>query len=879
MKDKNHNRGNAKPPRYAQQFILFFLKRELAEEVLGDLDEQFYTVLQHKTLSAARRDYWFQTFNYLRPFAVKNLSSPSSNYSVMYKNYFKVGLRNLFRNKGFSLINIGGLTVGMAVAMLIGLWIHDEFSFNKSHDNYKQMAQFVQSQNKDGIKYTHEAVPFPLGNEIRNKYGSYFKHVVMSSWFNGYILGYEDKKLQKVGAYMEKDAPQLLSLKLLAGDENGLTSPNSIMISQSTAKAFFGLEDPIGKFMTIDNESAVAVTGVYEDFPFTSHFKNVHWLSTWDLYIAENSWIRAQQQNPNWNNNSFQCFAEIVESTNFKEVNQKVINAKYDNLDEASKYLKSEIILHPMRDWHLRANWENGINKGGFIQYVWLFGIIGLFVLILACINFMNLSTASAEKRAKEVGVRKSLGSLRSQLISQFLTESFLLVVLAFLFAVLIVFFTIPSFNQLADKQMSFPLLEPTFWLISLGFISLTGFLAGSYPALYLSSFEAVKVLKGTFLAKKSATSFRKMLVVLQFTVSVSLIIGTIVVNKQIQYSKNRPIGYDNNGVVIIEGLGNDYRNKYHVIKDELKKSGTVVEMAESSSPLTDIWNTLDGFSWEGMNANFKPYLATIWVTHDFGKTIGWEIKEGRDFSRDLRTDSTAFIINEAAAKYMNLPDPVGKVVRWEGGEHEIIGVVKDMIMISPFEAVNPAVYMISYFRNNNWMELKLNPERSTTEALATIEETMLIHAPDVPFEYKFADELYAQKFKTEERIRKLSSIFAILAIFISCLGLFGLASYMASQRKKEIGIRKVLGASVFNLWKLLSQEFVILVLVSCVLAIPIAYYGLNNWLANYEYRTEISWWFFALACLGALIITLLTVSYQSMKSALSNPVDSLKSE
>ncbi len=515
---------------------------------------------------------------------------------------------------------------------------------------------------------------------------------------------------------------------------------------------------------------------------------------------------------------------------------------------------------------------------------------MGVFVLLLACINFMNLSTARSEKRAKEVGIRKAVGSIRGQLISQFFSESFLVVALAFLGAIGLILALLPWFNEVAAKQIAFPWAEPLFWLTSLGFILITGLLAGSYPALYLSSFQPIKVLKGhgpslRFRVGNLAAAPRKVLVVVQFTVSITLIIGTLIVYRQIQHTKNRPIGYDNKGLVMISMLSPAFYGKYDVLKTDLKRAGVIQEMAESSSPLTGVWSNSSGFSWPGKDPALDPDFSTVFVTHDFGKTVGWQFKEGRDFSRTFSTDSSAMVINEAAAKFMGLAHPLGTVVKWgedddagKAGYFTIVGVIKDVLAESPYEPVKQAFYFMDY-ENVNWITLKLNPNQSASESIAVIQSTFKKHVPSAPFDYKFADEEFGKKFASEERIGKLAGGFAILAVFISCLGLFGLASFTAEQRTKEIGVRKVLGASVLNLWSLLSKDFVMLVILSCLIASPIAYYYLSEWLTNYEYRTDLSWWIFVGAGVGALLITLLTVSYQSVKAALTNPVKSLRSE
>ncbi len=534
-----------------------------------------------------------------------------------------------------------------------------------------------------------------------------------------------------------------------------------------------------------------------------------------------------------------------------------------------------------MKDWHLRSGWQNGVQAGGQIEYVRMFTVIGIFVLILACINFMNLSTARSEKRAREVGIRKTVGSARYQLTAQFLCESLLVAFIAFFLALILAQLLLPWFNGVADKQMHIPWSKPGFWLTCLSFTLVTGLLAGSYPALFLSSFQPVKVLKGTFKTGRLAGLPRKILVVAQFTVSVALIIGTVIVYQQIQYTKNRPAGYDRNGLVMIEMISPDFYGKYDVLRSELKQKGAIVEMAESSSPLTAIWSSNGGFYWEGKDPDLTTDFATFFVTHEFGKTVGFEMAEGRDFSRDFATDSSAILINEATARFMNLEDPVGKTIRWEHGvvrDFTIIGVVKNMIAVSPFQPVKPAVYLMDY-ENVSWMDFRLNPDKSVKESLAIMEDVFKRVIPSAPFDYKFADEEYAAKFSQEERVGKLAGFFAVLAVLISCLGLFGLASFVAEQRTKEIGIRKIVGASVFSLWQLLSKDFVLLVLVAGGISIPLAYYYLHGWLQGYDYRISIEWGVFAWSVAGAMLVTLLTVSFQTIRAAVANPVKALRTE
>jgi putative ABC transport system permease protein len=805
----------------------------------------------------------------------------------MLKNYFKTAWRNLTKTKGYSTINIGGLAIGMAVTILIGLWMYDELSYDKHFKNYNHIAQVLQKSNFNGKKYAGFAVPRPLEFELRNKYGSDFKQIVMCFWEGDHILSIDDKKITQPGRFMQAGAPDLLSLKMIKGARSGLKDPSSIMLSQSAAKAIFGDTDPINKTMKIDDRMEVKVTGVYEDLPYNTEFKTLKFISSWDLWIANNGWMNDAKDK--WDNNSFLMYVQLQPNASFASVSAKIKNVKQENVPSDQKKFNYGIFLNPMSKWHLYSEWKDGENVGGRIQFVWMFGIIGVFVLLLACINFMNLSTARSEKRAKEVGIRKAVGSVRSQLIKQFLSESFLVVLVAFVFAILLVALSINWFNDLADKKMPMPFAEPYFWIGSFSFIIITSVIAGSYPALYLSSFNPVKVLKGTFQAGRFASLPRKILVVLQFTVSVALICGTIIVYQQIQYAKNRPVGYNRNGLLTMQLNSPEFAGKFDVISRELKNTGAVIDAAESLSPLTGNWSNNGGFDWKDKDPNNVGQFGTNWVTHDYGKTVGWQIKQGRDFSKEFTADSSGsnpnpkliynVIVNDAGVKYMGLKNPVGEIIKWNGQPLKIIGVTEDVVAESPYEPVTQMIYLVNYNEASSWIHMRINPGISVSEALPKIRSVFKKLVPSVPFDYKFADTEYGLKFAAEERIGKLAAFFAALAIFISCLGLFGLASFVAEKRTKEIGIRKVLGATVYNLWKMLSGDFVMLVLIACFIAIPIAWYFLNQWLQNYAYRVEMSWWIFAIAIAGALVITLFTISFQAIKAAIANPVTSLRTE
>jgi ABC-type antimicrobial peptide transport system permease subunit len=804
----------------------------------------------------------------------------------MIKNYFKIAWRNLVRNKGYSAINIGGLAVGMAVAILIGLWIYDELSFNKYHKNYDSIAQ-VWGGGTDPETSKIEgsiAMQFPMAAVLKNNYQHYFKHVLMAWWVGDYALSVNNNKFMKKGEFIEAGAPDMLSLKMLSGTYAALNDPHSIILSKTTAEAIFGKDDPMNKSLKIDNRIDVKVTGIYEDIPRNNRFSEVQFFSPWALWVSSNGWIKENENN--WDNRSFNIYIQLQPNTTMETANAGIRDFYYKNLpedflNEVKKYKPFAQVV-PMSTWHLYSEFKNGKPAEGRITFAWLFGIVGIFVLLLACINFMNLSTARSEKRAKEVGIRKAIGSVKGQLVRQFLSESFLVVLLAFVFSVIFVLLSLSWFNQLADKEMALPFTNPVFWMIIIVFILFTGLMAGSYPAFYLSSFQPVKVLKGVLKSGRFASMPRKILVVVQFTVSVILIIGTIIVYQQIQHARNRPVGYNREGLVDISMNDPNYRGKHDIIKSELFNTGVVSDMALSSNPITEVWNNSGGYSWQGRDPEKDNDFAICNVTHDFGKTVGWQFLDGRDFSKGFATDSAALIINETAAKYMGMKNSVGEWIKDDATQQtwKIIGVIKDMIMQSPYEPVKQTYYFLDFkYEAASRINIKLKPGVIANTALAKIENVFKKIVPSASFDYRFIDEEYGRKFSQEERIGKLSTFFAILAIFISCLGLFGLASFVAEQRTKEIGIRKIVGASVFDLWQLLSKDFVILVIVSCVIAIPIAWYYMNGWLQKYQYRTDISWWIFAAAIGGALLITLLTVSFQAVKAAIANPVKSLRTE
>jgi len=792
----------------------------------------------------------------------------------MLLNYFKTGWRNLVKNKGYSFINIGGLSAGLAVTILIALWIGDELSFDKNFQNYSRLGQVWQFVTFDVEKVSYNSLPIPLSQELREKYAD-FERVSLSSYTRETTLSLPDKKLVRSGNFVEPDFPEMLSLRMIAGTKNTFGDLNSIIVSRKLAKDLFADESPLGKTVALNESATVSISGVFEDFPDNSSFKAVTFFASWSLYV-KNFDNYAKNATNAWDENSWQIFVQLTKGADFGAVSDKIRDIRM-KLDHPPGY-KPEFFVHPMEKWHLYGDFKNGANAGGLITFVWLFGIVGFFILVLACINYMNLATARSEKRAREVGVRKSMGSARTQLIFQFVCESMLTVLLGFAISLLLVKLLLPFFNELADKQITIPWNNPQFWILGITFSIVTGILAASYPAFYLSSFVPVKVLKGTFRPGRWAAVPRKILVVLQFTISISLMVGIAIVFLQVDFARKRPAGYEQRGLVEVRMKPSQLQIIYNLLHHDLMTSGIVDAASGSFGSITDDFGGTTAVNWQGKTANTQPLFIVNKIMLGFGKTVGWTITKGRDFQNENITDKNAIIINESAAKLIGFKDATQENLTLAGKDYRIIGVVKDVIKESPFRPVKPSFFVLDNSTVTR-VVIKLNGSVNTKDALTNIESIFRKHNPDGFFDYSFVDQLYAAKYSHELRVGKLSGVFTVLALLISCLGIFGLASFVAEQRTKEMGIRKIMGASVFSLWKMLSGDFVILVTVGAVVSIPLASYVMNSWLENYEYRIKLTWWIFALASLVALVITLLTVSYQSINAASVNPAKSLRSE
>ena len=861
------------PPKIFLQIFRWYCNSRLVDHIEGDLIEVYKRRLNLNGKARADLKFILDVLLLFRPGIVRPFKSHYRNLNSygMFKSYFKMGWRNLLKNKGYSFINVGGLATGMAVAILIGLWIVDELSFNKSFNNYDRIAKVWQFVKFDVEKSSYDVVPIPLADDLRDNYTD-FETVTMSCSRNA-TLSTGDNAVIKLGNFVDPSFISLTSLNIVSGSKTGLDEINSIMLSESLSKNLFGSDDPLNKLVTINNDQALKITGVFEDFAENTSFKDIGFLIPWNFLLVNDDDVRSQKDE--WDSNSYSIYVLLKDGSKVAEVSTKIKDARIKRANPPA--YKPEFFLHPMTKWHLYSDFKDGKNTGGLIVYVWLFGTIGFFVLVLACINFMNLATARSERRAREVGIRKSIGSVRGQLIIQFLTESLVIVALSFLLSLVLVQLALPTFNEVVNKNIVILWTNPWFWLAGLSFCLISGLLAGSYPAFYLSSFLPVKVLKGTFRAGRFAALPRKALVVLQFTVSITLIMGIAVIFRQLEFAKSRSVGYEQ--ARLIEVSMNTPQIFQHVdaLQNDLLKSGAIEQMSQSSGSITLQYDGTTDFSWEGKNPETRPLLMRNKVTYEYGRTIGWQLIEGRDFSREYSTDSSAMIINEAAVRLMGFKKPLNETVNSGGKKYNIIGIIRDMVRESPFEPVKPTFFIIA--PGVNTLNIRLSSQMSVSDALTQVEEIFKKHNPSVPFDYDFVDTKYARKFSDEERIGKLSAFFALLATFISTLGILGLASFTAEQRRKEIGIKKVLGATVFQLWQMLSKDFLLLVIIAFVISTPVAYYFMTNWLMRFEYRTELAWWIFAAAGFGALIITLITVSYQSVKAALANPVKSLRSE
>jgi ABC-type antimicrobial peptide transport system permease subunit len=792
----------------------------------------------------------------------------------MFKSYFRIAWRTLLKGKTYSTINITGLAIGMAAAILIFLWIQNEVSYDEFHKNKDRIYEVWNHATFDGKVSCWNTVSEPLAR-LLEKDLSEVERAVKVNWSNNLLLSVGDKKILKSGNIVDTGFLQMFSFPMLKGDPyTALNDRHSVVLTEKTAKSLFGNEDAMGKIIKIENKENFVVAGILKDPPNNTRFN-------FD-YLLPRSYIKyGEGQDLGWGDNSTPTYVMLKPNANYASVARK-IKALRQKYDDGSKTLKWELFLYPLHRWRLYSSFTAGVeDNGGRSTFVKLFGGIAGFILLIACINFMNLSTARSEKRAKEVGIRKVVGAQKISLISQFIGESVLLAFLAGILAVLIVQISLPGYNQLTEKELFINFGTIYTWIAFIGFILFVGLLAGSYPAFFLSSFQPIKVLKGTFKKANALVTPRKVLVVLQFTFASILIICTIVVKQQIDYARDRATGYNKDNLVYHFMTG-DIPKNYALIKNELLASGVAKSITRTNSPLTERWSDGWGQDWEGKDPNDQTSFDRYLSDEGLGTTAGLQFVQGRDLDLEkFPTDSTGLIINESALKVMKFKDPIGKKVDDLGISWHIVGVIKDFILTNPYEPTRPLLICgaKSKFMRFSVVQIKLNGNNSTASNLKKAEVIFKKYNPEYPFDAKFVDEAYARKFDDEKRQGTLAGLFAGLTIFISCLGLFGLATYMAENRIKEIGVRKVLGASVSSITTLLSKDFVKLVIISFIIAAPLAWWAMYKWLQSYTYRVGIEWWVFGLSGFLCVMIALLTVSYQSIKAAVANPVKSLRTE
>ena len=790
----------------------------------------------------------------------------------MFRNYLNTAWRGLQKNKAYSALNILGLATGMGVALIIGLWVYYQYSYDKFLPDYKQVSQVKRNFYGNGDTMTYGGTSLKLVNVLRNQVPE-IQYVAETDGFGMHGLKVADRKLYSNGGQVAGDFLKIFRYDLLKGNANVvLNNPYSIVLTESTAKALFGKEDPLNKVVRFDNKNDLTVTGILKDIPSNSTLQ-FSYLVPFSYLETTDSWVKlARTKGFGWT--SFMTFVKLKPGISYAQIAPKIKDLQKTETDN-SMSMTTNIILDPVGNWHLYNKFENGKIAGGLIEYVNIFTIVGVLVLLIACINFINLTTARSEKRAKEVGVRKAIGSGKNNLIFQFLTESVLLTFIAFIFSILFVQAALPVFNTLTGSEINIPFTNSIFWFTTLCCVLITGLVAGSRPAFYLSSFEPVKVLKGKIHVGKAAALPRKILVVLQFSCSIALIICTYIIYQQVQYAKDRPAGYDRNRLMITD-MNEDLGRNYTAIKNDLIEKGVAETVTTATAPVTTGGNHRDVDEWPGKRPGESVDMGWIRVSDGYFKTLGMSMKEGRDFNSP--SDTLNVIFNEAAVKLLRLQNPLNQTITWIDTKLRIVGIVKNALTTSPFAPADPTLFFYDPTPQSVIM-YRLSSGIKTRDAITKLTAIFNNYNPAYPYTYTFADDGYASKFKFEELIGKLAGLFAALAIFISCLGLFGLAAYMAEQRTKEIGIRKVLGASVSQLWLLLSKDFILLTLISCVIASPVAFYYMHDWLLKYDYRIVISPFVFIIAAILAITITVITISFQSIRAATMNPVKSLRTE
>jgi putative ABC transport system permease protein len=784
----------------------------------------------------------------------------------MFSKYFSIAFRHLRKNKGYGVLNIAGLATGIVCAALICLWVEAELTYNHDIPGYKQLYLVRENQTHDGKVATYMATPGPMGKVLTHD----IPGIVNAARVSGNsrdLFSLREKTMNIDGHYADASLISMLGLQFVNGNPATVFQQlHSVVISEKMAADFFGKADPVGKTLKVNNGDDYMITGVFKALPENGTFQ-FQWLAPFEIEEAGQDWLKR------WDANGVRTYVQLSPTADVAAINRQLKGYLHTKAD-----VTTECFLQAMDDWKLYNNYVDGKQVGGSIQYIHLFSAIAFIILLIACINFMNLATANSEKRGREVGVRKVMGAGQGGLVWQFMIESVVMAFISVGLAVVVLLLVLPFFNAAVGKQLSLDLLKPLHLgaLLCIGLV--TGLVAGSYPALYLSSFNPVGALKkGNGKADGLTRFIRRGLVVTQFSVSIVLIISTIIVYQQIHHVKSRNLGFEKDRLVSVE-LQGQLRDHFDAVSNDLQQTGMVTSAALSQSPMLSIWYNADGYTWQGMDPAKNLLITYDGVSPQYIKTMNIQLLEGRDFYPDANADSGNVIINQSLAKQMGKEGRVGGIIRKSGVDYRIVGIIGDFLYNNMYGNSTPFL-MYSGINYTNFISVRIKPEADISKALAQIEKIFSRYNPGYPFEYSFTDGEFTKLFKEEALTGRLAGIFAGIAIFISCLGLFGLAAYTAERRTKEIGIRKVMGASVVGLSGLLSREFMKLVALSCLLAFPAAWWLMNNWLSEYAYRITISWWIFVIAGLLAMLIALVTVSYQAVRAALMNPVKSLRAE
>lgn len=786
----------------------------------------------------------------------------------MFSSFLATSLRFFRKQLSYTFINIGGLSVGIACSLMIFLWLQDELKMDRFHQNEGQLYRMMRhAYFTDGKVFTWSAIPKPLAETLEEEYPE-VKEAELMTWEQEFLIARDEQAFKEKGRFAGKDFFNIFTYPFLEGDPTtALADVNSITISRSLAAKIFGEKPALGKMLRVDDREEFKITGVFEDVPEQSSIR-FDFIIPVEEYIRRNDWVE------DWGNNGLRMFVLLDEQASYRDLNVKI----KDVIREHKEDTDTEPFLQPYEDMYLYSDFKEGKLVGGRIEYLQIFTIVAIFVLVIACINFMNLSTARASKRALEVGIRKAVGARQSSLLAQFMSESFMIVGMATLIALGIVWLLLPFFNDLTEKAITLSLLDSEILMVLLGILLFTGLVAGSYPAFFMASLDTIKILKGSLRSGKKAALFRKGLVVFQFSISILLIVGTSIIYRQVQFIQDKNLGLERENLLYmpVEGaLEDDYRS----FKNELLKQPGIRSVTSASQSPLSVGNSTTGVEWDDKKPDDQILFSIINADYDFVETMQMEILEGRTFLREFSTDSVNVIINEAAALAMGMDDPIGKdITVWDNYDGQVIGVVKDFHYSSMHEKIGPLIIRLDPDQGKKLVFIKTE-SGMTEEALAAMEAGSQTFNPGFPFEYHFVDQDFEELYRSEMTIGSLASIFALVAIFVSCLGLLGLASYTAEQRVKEISVRKVMGASVGNLVLLLSGEFSRLVMIGFLLAAPLAYFLMEQWLQGFAYRVNLSVVIFVVAGIAALLLAWFTVAYQSFRTARCNPADVLRNE